>query len=289
MIPYFLFMAAFFFPKLVFLDYGWKDTLMNILLLRESWFVIALGILQMLYALTMRYCKKLSAFLAVSAIYASIGYGFIYFYCDLPEWFVGNPLLYSAARPACMPACINLAFRFVPFFVMGILYRKFEGKLKLKGNILPGLLLLAVYLVMVFWSHDLSERVPAYADSIGFDYCMNLILFLLVMPALLFLSKKVVAIGPLNYIGRHSLLFYYLNILMLRITDKALHLLDFDMPQYAAFRESLGYGNYILVSLIAVAATFPVVGLINKYLPLLTGKKEAYVRLCRKLNLRINW
>ena len=130
LIPYFIFMILFFLPKIVLLHYDWKETVQNILLLRASWFVIAIGVLQILYAITMKFFRKVGSFILISLVYGLIGYGCLMLYRDLPSWFIENSILYSKDMPGCMPACINLAFLSTPFFSLGILYRKYENTIQ---------------------------------------------------------------------------------------------------------------------------------------------------------------
>lgn len=145
LIPYFLFMALFLLPKLILLRYDWRETVMDIVLLRASWFVIVIGVLQLLYAITWKYCNKVAPFILISLVYTAIGYGCILLYRELPEWIVHNPILHSSSMPGCMPVCVNLAFLSAPFFALGILYRKYERKLKLNAGFAFGMLLLTAY------------------------------------------------------------------------------------------------------------------------------------------------
>ena len=108
------------------------------------------------------------------------------------------------------------------------------------------------------------------------------------MAALIMICKKIDNIRPLNYIGENTLLFYYFNVIMLRVAGKVYDTF-INMCHLQLMKESLGYGNYIIVSIIAILATFPIVWFINKYMPILTGKKDAYNKLSKKLNLNITW
>lgn len=288
LIPYFLFMALFLLPKLILLRYDWRETVMDIVLLRASWFVIVIGVLQLLYAITLKCCKRVVAFILISLAFSVIGYGCILFYRELPEWFVHNPILHSASMPGCMPVCVNLAFLSAPFFSLGILYRKYEKKLKLNIGFGFGLLLLIAYFGGVIVDHYTMGTSFAYSSCACNNYLLNLIYFLLAITAIIAIGKNVNFIRPLNYIGANTLLFYYLNILMLRAVGMAYNQ-AIDLFHVGHVKEAIGYGNYIIVALIAIFATFPLVWFINKYLPLLTGKKEAYNKISRILNLNINW
>lgn len=98
--------------------------------------------------------------------------------------------------------------------------------------------------------------------------------------SLLLISKKVSSIRFVNYIGRYSLLFYYLNAFALRIVRVVLLKLHIDLEST---------WSIIIGALIAVALTFPMVMFINRYLPVLSGQKEAFNRISRALNLNIQW
>ena len=291
LIPYFMFMIVFFLPKIVLLHYDWKETAQNILLLRASWFVIAIGVLQMLYAITMKYVRNVGPFIIISLIYGLIGYGCLLFYRDLPTWFLENGLLYSKEMPGCMPACINLAFLSTPFFSLGVLYRKFEGQILPPpiGNCgVIGLLIAIVYCVLMIVDHRFWFTSFTYSSCLCTNFGLNIMYFIISMSALIMVCKKVDVIKPLNYIGENTLLFYYFNVLMLRVAgmfyDKGM-----ELTHWNEVKGSLGYGNYIIVTLMAVIGTFPLVWFINKYLPFLAGRKDVYNKISRRLNLNINW
>lgn len=75
-------------------------------------------------------------------------------------------------------------------------------------------------------------------------------------------------------------LFYYLNAFALRIVRVVLLKLHIDLEST---------WSIIIGALIAVALTFPMVMFINRYLPVLSGQKEAFNRISRALNLNIQW
>ena len=288
LIPYFLFMSAFILPKLLLLHYDAKESIMDIFLLRASWFVIAIGVLQLLYAFTLKYCRKVQIFIIVSILYSLIGFACVVLYRNLPEWYKSNPILHSSAMPGCMPACLNLAFLASPFFSLGLLYRKFEDKLKMNANLLLGGALLVVYLIVVVCDHNTIGTSFNYASCSSNNYLMNMLYFLVAIAALITICKKIDTIRPLNYIGKNTLLFYYFNVLMLRIAGMVYDKV-FALAHLSSVKETLGYGNYIIVTIMAVVGTFPLVWFINKYLPLLTGRKDAYINISKKLKININW
>ena len=285
--PYFLFMITFLLPKIIFLHYDWKLAIQDIYLLRASWFVIAIGVLQLMYAIPMKYFKKNSSFIIMSIFYGLIGYFFILLYRNLPFWFKENPLLYSKAMPGCLPACINLAFLAAPFFSLGILYRKFEKQFRVNENLFIGIILFFAYLCIVINDHNTLNSYLVFASCASNNFLIYILYFIIVMISLIMICKKIDIIKPLNFIGKNSLLFYYFNIAMLRITgtiyDKGLSLMDLDN-----IKTILGYGNYILVTILAIIVTFPIVWFIDNNIPILSGKREAYDKLSKRLNIKIN-
>lgn len=288
LIPYYFFMFTFLIPKIVLLHYDWRQTVEDIFLLRASWFVIAIGFLQLLYALTLNASKKVSVFVALSILYTLIGYVCVLLYRNLPEWYLNNKILYSEAMPGCMPACLNLVFLATPFFSMGMLYRKYENKLRVTTSYRIGVIMLILYLFVLTLDHHNIGSSLCYAGCSSNNLMLVIIYFLLAMFALIAICKKIHVFKVLNYIGGNTLLFYYFNIVMLRVAgtvyDKVIAVAYLD-----GIKELLGYGNCLVVTLMAISFTFPLVWFINKYLPLLTGKKKEYIEISKKLNININW
>lgn len=288
LIPYIIFMSAFLLPKLVLLNYDWRVTVCDILLLRASWFVIAIGVLQMLYAITIKIICNTLQFLLCSIVFTLIGYSFILLYRNLPDWISLSPILYSKSMPGCLPACINLAFMATPFFSLGMLYRKYENKVKLNANPFLGIVALIIYVAIVYLDHFTMQTSFTFASCESSNYLLMIFYFIIAMSSLIMLCKKVDTIKPLNYIGENTLLFYYFNILMLRVAgmlyDKCVV-----WANLSSFKDDMGYGNYIIVTLLAISGTFPIVWFINKYMPLLTGNKVAFNKLSKIIGLNINW
>jgi len=271
LIPYFIITISFLVPKIIFLHYDWKVALSDIILLRASWFVIAIGVLQLIYGLLFRYTKKISNIIILSCLLFFSGYLFVYLNRIRPEWLLNNPILHSDLMTSCMPLCINLALLAIPFFITGIIYRRYEGETKAEDNIKKGLAILILYVVLVTVNHFTIKSDLTFAACACNDFAVVYSLFIISMYALILISRKIDRIQCINYIGKNSLLFYFFNILLLRISgfvyDKTLEIVGL-----SAVKEYIGYGNEIIVSLIAVASAFPIVWMINKYFPILSGK-----------------
>ena len=288
LIPYIIFMLAFLLPKLVLLNNDWRVSICDIFLLRASWFVIAIGVLQMLYAITIKIVRNMPQFLLCSIVFTLIGYGFIMLYRNLPDWISMSPILHSNSMPGCFPACVNLAFMASPFFSLGVLYRKYENKIKLNANLVLGIFVFLVYMMIMYLDHLTIRTSFTFASCESSNYLLVIFYFIIAMSSLIMLCKKVDTVKPLNYIGENTLLFYYFNILMLRVVGM-LYNKFIVLANLNSFKENIGYGNYIIVTFFAIIGTFPIVWFINKYMPLLTGNKAAFNKLSKKLRLNINW
>lgn len=99
--------------------------------------------------------------------------------------------------------------------------------------------------------------------------------------SLMCLSNIIQYWKPLNYIGKHSILFYFLNGSILTIISALMH----KVP----FMDSNNYINQIIVAIIATVFTFPCVWFINKYMPILRGAKDSFNRISHKIGLKISW
>lgn len=288
LIPYILFMLAFLLPKIILLNYNWKETLSDILLLRASWFVISIGGLQLLYSVSIKYAKTVSNFIMISFIYAIIGYLCVLLYRNLPEWYINQPFLYSNAMPGCMPACINLTFLASPFFSLGILYRHYENKFSLGPNLKVGILLGGAYFILIVIDHLYLSSSLSFASCVSNNPILIILYFCLSMSSLIMICKALSCNSFLEYIGSNTLIFYYLNILCLRISGM-LYNKCFELLNLQNARIPFEYINNIMVTLLAIIITFPMVYGINKYLPILTGRKDFYNKISKKLHLNISW
>lgn len=263
LIPYFIFMFVFLLPKIAILNYDWKQTLNDIILLRASWFVIAIGVVQLIYSTIFLFSKNVWLIITISVLFTIAGYGFVLMYRVLPDFILNSWILHSSSMSGCLPACINLSFLSTPFFAFGLLYRKYENKYRINASYLVGLMLLSIYLLAVCIDNYTIGSSLCFAACSSNNLLMVIIYFLLAMGALTAIGKKINNIRPLNYIGANTLLFYYFNILMLRVAgvvyNKSIAIFHLE-----TLKDSFGYGNYIVVTSMAIIFTFPIVWFINK-------------------------
>ncbi len=288
LVPYFIFMAAFILPKLVLLHYDWKVSVSDILLLRASWFVIATGVIQIMYGLSFHINKSEGWIAACSIVYTAIGLIFALYLMRITGWRESSPILYSPAMPGCLPACINQAFLAVPFFTTGLFYRKYENKILIKPSYLLGGVFISLYIALIIINHRYIGGSINFASCVIDNSVMVYLLFAIAVVSFIAWSQKKDSLLCFNFIGKNSLLFYYFNVIMLRVVgkcyDKGLSLLPNKITEAWG-----GYYNEIIVAFIAIAFTFPIVWCINEYTPLLNGNKAAFQKWTNRLGLNIIW
>lgn len=213
-----------------------------------------------------------------------LGYALVVIYRDLPDWFVENPWLQSKDLPNKLSAYANLAFVQSPFFALGILFRHFENRIpkyliENKKYLIMTLLLYIVMYIYIDYSYIGSSM------SISTNHYNNILFIffigLLGIWALMCISFRVQNWKPINYIERYSILFYFLNGGVLTFVSPLMKKFAFLNPD--------NYFNQFLVAVIATAIMFSCVWFINKYLPILSGSKDGFNKLSKKIGLKIHW
>lgn len=282
-VPYFIFMIVMALPKIVLGHSNAQQILIDIVMLRASWFVIAIAVMQLLYAAILYIRPSVTSIVVTTAFMFLIGYAFVVMYRDCQQWLVETPWLYSDDLPNRLPACLNLALVQSPFFALGILFRYFEAsipKYVLEGKIL--IMNVLMYIVLYIW---IDHSYIGSSMCVVMDQYNNILLIFLIgligIWALMCISNRIQNWKLLNYIGKYSILFYFLNGATLIFVSALIKKAEFMDPD--------NYFNQFLVAVIATAVMFPCVWFINKYLPLLSGSKDSFNKLSKKLGLRIQW
>lgn len=285
-LPYFFFVLLLAIPKIWIGHVSLRQSLIDIVMMRASWFVVTIGVLQLLYAGILRYTSSIRMISFCTLGMFLIGYGFVVMYRNCPVWILQNPWLHSVELPNRLPLCINLALVQSPFFLLGILFRRYEDHPWVcnligggyKRMIINLILYIGLYLLIDY--NYIGSRMCVAVDS----YTNILLIYgyaLLGIFALTNLSKIVQLWKPMNYIGQYSIVFYFLNGAALTLVSA----LAKSIPQVSP--ES--YINQIIVAIIATLLIFPCVWFINRYLPILTGNKDSFNRISSKLGLKIKW
>lgn len=280
-VPYFIFVVMMALPKIVLGHSNAQQIFIDIVMLRASWFVIAIAVMQLIYSVVLCIKSSVGSIIVSTGIMFLLGYVLVVIYRDLPEWFVENPWLHSKELPNRLPACVNLAFVQSPFFALGILYRHFEYRIPKyliwdKKYLMISLLLYIVMYIYIDHSYIGSSMcvVMNQYNNILFIFFIGL----LGIWALMCISFRIQNWKPINYIGRYSILFYFLNGSVLTFVSPIMKKFAFLNPD--------NYFNQFLVAVIATAVMFPCVWFINKYLPILSGNRDSFNKLSKIMGLK---
>ena len=125
-IPYFIFVVLLAIPKVLIGHAMLKQIIIDILMFRASWFVIAIAVMQLLFAIVLKIKASIANLMCSTGVFFIIGYLLVLMYRDCPQWLMDNPWLYSTELPNRLPLCINLALVQSPVFALGILFRYYE-------------------------------------------------------------------------------------------------------------------------------------------------------------------
>ena len=256
--PYFLFTLAMCYPKAFMNGTTIEQGLVDIMLGWASWFVIALAVVQTLMTLILSKIKQVNGFVVLLIIFAGIGWG--------------NSLIFEDRLPFNLQNVGIVSF----YFALGLLYRKYELILKYfltKKNLLAMFLL---YLGMLMFDYNFIHTT----GDISANHYSNFWLYVFytlfgIITVLLFVNLHKCP-RVFSFIGANSLIFYFLNGGVLKIVSLMIHKLHIVLPLSI---------EIVLVAIIACLLVIPIVLIINKFFPLVLGKKEAFNKMMKILHL----
>lgn len=286
LIPYMSFTVVTQIPRVLLMHYDWKIVASDIILLRASWFITALVVVQLLYTCVLKLSKKVGMFLVFTCIFSFIGYCFILLFRENPDWLSHFT---SPMQPGLLPFCINHAFVATPFFAAGMLYRKYQSVYRIPSKLKLGIPMLAMYFILI-----IADKYLGIGTSIGFASCsmhnplLLLFYFAVSMTSFIAIGQVVNKIPALNYIGKFSLWYYMINIIMIRIAGKLYDVILVKLHLVTVVDHNAVI-NVLLVTIIAVVLSIPTAMIIVKYVPWMVGDKAACQKLTDKLNIKINW
>lgn len=284
LVPYFIFTVGLALPKIVMGRADNTQLIIDIITLRASWFVIAIGVMQILFAVTLMLKRSEVSLVVATLAMFGIGYASVLIYRENPSWLIDNPWLNSDELPKRFPLCLNLALVQTPFFLLGILFRKYEPKLPtyLVGGRNMFVAATLLYAILYLWIDNayIGSRMCVVVHSYN-NILLVYLYAVIAIWALMCFSKMCNTCKPLNYLGKYSILFYFLNAAALTLVSAIVKKVPFMDPS--------NYINQIVVAVLATALMFPCVGFINKYLPIMSGNKDSFNKLSKKIGLKINW
>ena len=267
LIPYLFFTILFILPKVLFYKADVSQLVIDVIMLRASWFVIVIVFFQLVYALLLHKKPSHIKLLIATSLMFATGYLSVFLYDNLPSWISDSAWLQSPMLPNRFPLCLNIALIMCPFFYLGIVYRQIESKINTSVRGL--IVMITVYMiVMIIDKQYIGSSITVVAHKyvnlpLTFSYG------LLGTMVMVEISKKIYKFKFINYIGKHSILFYFLNGVVLQLVTKIAVKIITDNEINGG-----GYQNVILVAAIACAITFPIVLFISRCLPFLEGRKR---------------
>ena len=280
LIPYLCFMTIFFIPKVLFILDDSRQQFIDILLFRASWFVVVIGVLQILYGMILSKYSIIKLTIYTCLMF-SIGYIIVVVYRFRPEFIFQSIWLESHQLPGRLPLCINLALILSPFFMFGILYRQFEKYIKIPVTWSFLILLMSIYSIIWSFDHFYIGSYAIYAVN-SFNNILLIFFYALVaIVCVIVASKLICKITIFNYIGKHSLIFYYFNGVVLTLLVKVNN-------QLCVF-VGKDYWKIVLFAILSCLLCFPICYCINRWVPFLEGSKSSYNRLSIYFGFKIRW
>ena len=283
--PYVVFEMTLVVPKVLAGRSEALHFILDIILFRGSWFVIAIGVMQLLYAIVLKSRHVLMSLIGCSIVFFVLG---IFLCCIYnPDSLcyndvVQNQFLFSHELPNRLPFCLNLALLNCPFFALGI-YCRMHNNFFMSHCTKPYLILSIVLYVLLYCLID-HLCIGSFWNGATGKY-HNLLLMILYAVLGIWVtccfSIFVESFGIVNYIGRNSIIFAFLNGGALVFASSLI--------KKIVFFESSNYLCQISVALIALLIVYMITVLISRYAPILRGDKNAFNNWSRRIGLNIIW
>ena len=239
----------------------------EILLGWASWFVVALGGAQLLFAIVLRKTKNLYLIAAFMLVALVLGY--------------------HTGQLGRLPFQLDKTLLVVFFFGLGFFYRLYESRLRwLEGDWRNTLLLAVLYFTLYSVDTARFHTVKnVFGTSVYTNFPLYILYALLGIAMMVCLCKRMPAdkMKGVCFIGVNSLVFYYLNGGVIKVLSFVFNKLGLHLP--AVF-------GYMEILLMAVTVSFVIaliVRFIKSYMPIAIGDKNAFNSLAKKLNLKVQF
>lgn len=264
---YLIFTTVIWIPKNLANETSMLLGIKEILLGWASWFVVALGGAQIVFAIVLRKTKNL--YLIAAFVFVALVLG------------------YYAGQLGRLPFQLDKTLLVVFFFGLGFFYRLYEYRLKwLEGSWKHTLLFTVFYFMMYFVDTAFFHTVRnIFGTSVYTNFPLYIVYALTGIAMMICLCKRM----PTNkmkwvcFIGINSLVFYYLNGGVIKVLSFIYNLLGVHLPM------GWGYMEIIFMAITASLIIALTVRFIKKYIPIIIGDKDAFNSLAKKLNLNIQF
>ncbi len=235
----------------------------SILLGYATWFVVSLGVAQLLFAIVLRCTKNLKAIFAFMLISVAIGIGV------------------KSLTDDVLPYQLDKAFFVVFFFGLGFFYRIYEPLFKRLVNWKSLLVVAAVYTALMFVEktvlHGTTNNVFWNQSLVNFPMFMVYSIVGITMMMLLVNVTYNRHLDTICYIGSNSLIYYYLNGGVVRFWRYFYNIVDSHLHIWPPL-------GFTVVFLLAATTLFCIVYTVKRYCPVLVGDKKSFTRLFPQVN-----
>lgn len=249
LMPYLVFTTLMCIPKCMIHDNGidFKYMIIDIVTGQASWFVAALCLAEFLFSIILWLSKGKDYLIGIAALVGLVSSVY------LPINF--QPYIWQ----------LDNALQALLFLSMGFLYHKHEDSFQ-KKNKAPYIAILFIILIVIkIYEYHIQAKLTIWNIHID-NYPLFLLDIIVGNLAIIQLFKQLPKIQLMNWIGRHSIVYYFLCGGIPLIVSK---LLNYVGASY--------HNNYIMiiVAYIMVCITSTLITyLIYQYIPFITGNKN---------------
>ncbi len=250
--PYFIFTTVIAVPKALVHGHNISDTLMTIVTGEASWFVAALAVSEIVFAILLWITKSKTWILSTVAITSLIICTLLPSYTDT-YWQLEN-------------ACFAL-----PILYSGYLYHQYE-KVFNRFNTPSSISFLFILLVIIKvyeYKHGINLLIEPIAVNNWVTFIIDSIIATLFLVSL---AKQLPTNRPIEWIGAHSIVYYFMSGGIPLLVAKALQ--KANLPYQGQYHRVVI--AFLLVCFFASIVTW----LIYRYIPFITGRKPT----ARKIN-----
>ena len=244
LLPYFIFTTLIAIPKVLLRqeNIDWIDTILNIISGRASWFIAALIVGELFFAILLTKTRGKTKWLSTNAIACFIIYYVIPF----------NQHNYWQWQDALLA---------VPFLSAGYIYHQYEKHLNTINKPLYSFILLLILIIIKIYEYhvDLPMRNIAI-ENIPLFLADTFIWLLFIISIIRYIPRC----KMIEWTGKHSIVYYFLAGGCPLLISMIMNNIEFNYD---------GYLYHYLIALISVYALSTwLTWLIFKYIPFITGK-----------------
>lgn len=273
---YLVFTVIIWIPKAIVNETSVIQGLKEIMLGWASWFVVALGVAELIFAFLLRYVKKLK-YIAVYIVLALI-----------------LSYLIKLVYPDVLPFHFNLALIATFFLGIGFFYRIYEVQIHnfIKVNYSSLFFFILLYSLLVFIDLKyIHTTINLYAAN-EYNHFILYFIYAFIGTMMLFLFAKLVHLPRwlgkyLCFVGQNSLIFYYLNTGGIKLLRMVFNKFNIHLPEEIALK--WGFIEILFMYICICALTSVTVYLIKRYCPIMVGDKNSFNKVAQKLKLKISF